>query len=134
MRFKITTKGYGDTLDITDQVQQLVADSQVKEGVALVFIAGSTAGITTIEHEQGIIEDIKNVFEKVCPEDFNYLHHQEWGDGNGAAHIRSAIIGTDLNVPIENGVLQLGTWQQIVLIDFDRKPREREIIVKVVDK
>jgi secondary thiamine-phosphate synthase enzyme len=132
MRFQIQTKGHGDTIDITDEVSLCVSKSKVKSGIVHVFVPGSTAAITTIEYEPGVVEDLKDTFEKIAPEMFDYKHHQKWGDGNGAAHIKSAIVGTDFNVPIENGQLQLGTWQQIVLIDFDEKPRSREIIVKVI--
>lgn len=128
----IKTKGHYDFIDITEKVEMIVKESKVKEGIALVFIKGSTAAITTMEYEDGLIKDLKNVFEKIAPEDFNYKHHQKWGDHNGAAHIKSAIIGTDLTIPIENGKLYLGTWQQIVFIDFDEQPRQREIIVKII--
>ena len=132
MKFSVLTKGHGDTIDITDEVARLVEESSAGDGLAVIFVVGSTAAITTIEYEQGVISDLKNTLEQIAPEDFDYLHHKKWGDSNGAAHIKSAIIGTDLSVPIENGKLTLGTWQQIVLIDFDEKERKREVIVRVV--
>jgi secondary thiamine-phosphate synthase enzyme len=131
MKFSISTKGHYDFIDITDRVQSAVNKSGVKDGIAVVFVPGSTAAITTIEHESGVIEDIIAVFEKIAPEAGDYKHHQRWGDRNGAAHIKSALVGPEFFVPVENGQLQLGTWQQIVLIDFDEKPRNRDIIVTV---
>jgi secondary thiamine-phosphate synthase enzyme len=128
----ISTKGHYDFIDITEKVEEIIEKSKVKDGIAFVFIKGSTAAITTMEYESGLIEDLKDIFEKIAPEDFDYKHHQRWGDHNGAAHIKSAVIGTDLAVPIENGRLYLGTWQQIVVIDFDERPRQREIMVKII--
>jgi secondary thiamine-phosphate synthase enzyme len=132
MRIRVQTRGHGDTIDITDRVAAAVGESGVDDGIALVFVPGSTAAITTIEFESGVIEDLKDVFEKVVPENADYKHHRRWGDRNGAAHIKSAIVGPDFAVPVENGQLVLGTWQQIVLIDFDERPRTREIVVKTV--
>ena len=132
MRFTINTQGHYDFIDITDRVQAIVEKSKIKEGIAIIFVPGSTAALTTMEYEEGIKTDLKMVLEKIAPENADYQHHKKWGDRNGAAHIKSALIGTDLVVPIEEGKLQLGTWQQIVLIDFDERPREREIIVKII--
>src|SRR5690349_14808252 len=116
MRFRVKTKGHHDFLDITSEVAELVSKSGVKDGIALVFVPGSTAAITTIEYESGVIEDLIDVFESLAPENANYKHHERWGDSNGAAHIKSALVGTSFTVPIEGGRLILGTWQQIVLI------------------
>jgi secondary thiamine-phosphate synthase enzyme len=132
MRFRVQTRGHGDTIDITDRVAAAVVEAGVDDGIALVFVPGSTAAVTTIEFESGVIEDLKDVFEKIVPEAADYKHHVRWGDRNGAAHIKSAIVGPDFAVPVEGGELVLGTWQQIVLIDFDERPRAREIVVKVV--
>jgi len=132
MKFTINTQGHYDFIDITDRVQAIVEKSKIKEGIAIIFVPGSTAALTTMEYEEGVISDLKMVLEKIAPENADYQHHKKWGDRNGAAHIKSALIGTDLVVPIEEGKLQLGTWQQIVLIDFDERPREREIIVKII--
>jgi secondary thiamine-phosphate synthase enzyme len=131
-KLSISTNGHYDFIDITREVAKIVKKSDVLDGVAIIFVSGSTAAITTMEYESGIIEDLKSVFEKIAPEAADYKHHQRWGDHNGAAHIKAALIGPDLTVPIENKELQLGTWQQIVLIDFDEKPREREVMVKVI--
>lgn len=132
MKFSISTRGHYDFIDITGQVTALATKSKVKNGVAIIFVPGSTAAITTLEYEEGVISDLIKVLEKIAPEKGNYKHHLKWGDRNGAAHIKSALLGTDLTVPIENGKLGLGTWQQIVLIDFDEKPRKREVVVKVI--
>lgn len=132
MKFKIQTKGHYDFVDITERVAVMVKKSGVQEGVVLVFVAGSTAALTTMEYEDGLIEDMKEMLEKLAPENFNYRHHQRWGDRNGAAHLKAALIGPDLVIPIEEGELKIGQWQQIVLIDFDERPREREIIVKII--
>ena len=131
MKFTIQTKGHYDFINITDQVVQVIKQSGITDGLAVIFVSGSTAAITTMEYESGIIEDLIQVFEKIAPEKADYKHHQRWGDHNGAAHIKSALVGSDLTVPIKAGKLQFGTWQQVVLIDFDEKPRQREIVIKV---
>lgn len=128
----VKTKGHYDFVDITDKIQVCLQSADIKSGVAVLFVPGSTAALTTIEYEDGVMNDLKDVLEKIAPEDYDYKHHQKWGDHNGAAHIKSAIIGPDLTIPITDGKLDLGTWQQIVLIDFDEKPRTREIIVKII--
>ena len=133
MKISVKTKGHNDVVDITSQVAEAINKIGLLDGVVLLFVPGSTASLTTIEYEEGVIQDLREVLEKIAPENFDYQHHQKWGDGNGAAHLRSALIGASLSVPFENGKLELGTWQQIVLIDFDEKPREREVIVKVVE-
>ena len=130
--FQVKTKGHCDFIDITESVRKILVESRVEEGMALIFVPGSTAAITTIEFESGVLEDLKEVLEKIVPENADYRHHQRWGDQNGAAHIRSALIGTDLTVPINHGQLELGSWQQIALIDFDERPRERNIVVKII--
>lgn len=132
MRFTISTKGFTDIIDITDKVSKIVRDSKVKEGICLISSPGSTAGITTIEYEEGLIEDLKRALEIVAPMNEDYEHCKKWGDCNGYAHIRSALIKPFLAVPIENGKLVLGQWQQIVYLDFDNRPRERGIMVKIV--
>ena len=131
--FTVDTKGHTDLVNITDQVALAVGRSGTKEGAAVVFVRGSTAALTTMEYEEGLIADIREAHEKLAPEDADYKHHQRWGDRNGAAHIKSALIGADLTIPIEHGKLALGTWQQIVLIDFDERPRKREVVVKILE-
>lgn len=130
--FTVNTNGHTDVINITDQVTEIVEKTGIKDGIVLIFIPGSTAAITSIEYESGALQDLKNVLEKIAPEEANYKHHQKWHDKNGAAHIKSAMIGTDYSIPIIDGHIALGTWQQIVLIDFDEKPREREVLVKIV--
>jgi len=132
MKFIVQTKGNCDFIDITEKVKELVGQSSVKEGVVLVFVKGSTAAITLIEKEEGIFQDFKEILEKIAPEKADYHHHKKWRDHNGAAHIKSALIKPEVVISLENGSLDLGTWQQIILIDFDEKPREREIIVKII--
>ncbi|MCH8741300.1 YjbQ family protein [Patescibacteria group bacterium] len=132
MRFSIKTKGFNDIIDITDKVSQEVEKSKIKDGLCLVSCPGSTAGLTTIEYEPNLIEDFKEFLEELVPSDKKYRHDQTWGENNGFSHIRSALIKPFLTVPIEDGKLVLGTWQQIVLIDFDSRSREREILVKII--
>lgn len=134
MKFKISTKGFNDIIDITFLVSREVKESDIKDGICLISSPGSTCGLTTMEHEEGAVEDLKRILEKIAPMNENYEHCKKWGDCNGYAHIRSALIKPFLAVPVENGKLILGQWQQIVFIDFDNQPREREIIVKVVGK
>ena len=132
MRFKISTKGFTDIINITDKVSEIVENSKIKEGICLISSPGSTCGITTIEYESGLIEDLKRILERIAPRNEDYEHCKRWGDCNGYAHIRSALIRPFLTVSIEKGKPALGSWQQIVFLDFDNRPREREIIVKVV--
>jgi len=134
MRFKISTKGFNDIIDITEKVSEIVKNSKVKDGICLISCPGSTCGITTIEYESGLIEDLKRVLEKIAPMNEDYEHCKKWGDCNGYAHIRSTLLKPFLAVPIENGELGLGDWQQIVFLDFDNRPRERKILVKVIGK
>jgi len=132
MRFSIETKGFTDIIDITDKVLEAIKKSKVKDGICLVSCPGSTCGITTLEYESGLIEDFKRTLEKIAPMSKDYEHCKKWGDCNGFSHVRSALLKPFLAVPIENGELLLGTWQQIVFLDFDNRPRERKIIVKVI--
>lgn len=132
MRFSIRTKGFTDVLDITDKISKAVRESDVKEGICLVSCPGSTCGITTIEYESGAVEDLKRILEKIVPLSENYEHCKKWGDCNGYAHIRSALIPPFLTIPIEKRELILGQWQQVVFLDFDNRPRKREITVKII--
>ena len=131
-QINLSTKGFNDVIDITKKVEEVVGESKIDDGVAIVFVVGSTAAITAIEYEPGLVKDIKEALEKIAPMNNNYHHEEAWHDGNGYAHIRATLMKPSLSVPIEKGKLCLGTWQQIVLIDFDNKPREREIIVKII--
>ncbi|MFC1663583.1 secondary thiamine-phosphate synthase enzyme YjbQ [Patescibacteria group bacterium] len=132
MKFSISTKGFNDVVDITHQVLREVEKSKTKDGICFISCPGSTCGITTIEYEGGAVEDLKRTLEKIVPMSKDYEHCKKWGDCNGYAHVRSALLNPFLAVPIENGKLVLGTWQQIVFLDFDNRSRERKIMVKVV--
>ena len=130
--FQVKTKGFNDVHDLTSRIQDSVRSSGMSDGIVAVFVPGSTAGITTIEFEQGVIEDLKKAVERMAPQNIHYDHDARWGDGNGFAHVRAALTGPSLSVPFAAKQLRLGTWQQIVLIDFDNRVRNREIFVQVV--
>jgi secondary thiamine-phosphate synthase enzyme len=129
--FTVKTQGFNDTHDITQKVEQIVRNARLVNGITTVFVSGSTAGITTIEFESGVVEDLKKAIERLAPQDIRYDHDRRWGDGNGFSHVRAALLGPSLSIPVTSGELQLGTWQQIVLIDFDNRPRQREIVVQI---
>ncbi|MGE5488050.1 MAG: secondary thiamine-phosphate synthase enzyme YjbQ [bacterium] len=129
---RISTRGRADVLDVTDQVERIVAESGIRTGIVNVSGKGSTLGVTTIEYESGAIADLKRALEKIAPMDGDYVHNARWGDHNGYAHLRSALVGTARSYPVRGGSLGLGTWQQIVLCDFDERPREREVTVTVM--
>jgi len=131
-RLEISTRGQGDARDITEQVAGAVAASDLGAGLATVFVVGSTAGITTIEFEPGAIADLNGLFEKLAPRQGEYRHHLRWGDDNGSSHVRAAVLGPSLTVPFADRELALGTWQQILLLEFDTRPRKREIVVQIV--
>lgn len=130
-RIRLRTKGAGDLIDITRQLAGLVQDSGLQIGQALVFVVGSTAGITTFEYEPGLISDLKEFYETLAPSNRHYRHDETWGDANGFSHVRASFTGPSLTVPFENGRLLLGTWQQVVLAEFDNRPRDREIVVQI---
>jgi secondary thiamine-phosphate synthase enzyme len=133
MRFSVKTKGFNDIIDITSQISEIVRKSKIKDGICLISCPGSTAGLTTIENDHNLLEDFKEFLEKIVPSNKSYHHDQTWGDNNGSAHLKSSLIKPFLTIPIEKNELILGTWQQIVLVDFDNRPREREIIVKIIE-
>jgi secondary thiamine-phosphate synthase enzyme len=126
------TQGHTDIQDITSQVATVVKESGLKSGIVTVFCTGSTGGLTTIEYESGVMDDLRQVLDEVVPPDRDYQHHLRWGDDNGSAHIRAALVGPSLTVPFVDGSLTLGTWQQIVFLDFDTRPRSRKLVVQVV--
>ncbi len=128
----LKTKGYSDIIDITDQVNKIVKNSNIKTGIVNIFCPGSTGGLTTIEYEPGLIKDIKVFLDKYLPYNYDYAHHQTWHDDNGASHLRSAFIKTSFTAPVRNNKVVLGTWQQIIFIDFDTRPRTRKLIVTVL--
>ncbi|HOJ08335.1 MAG: YjbQ family protein [Ignavibacteriota bacterium] len=129
--FTISSKGNCDIIDITGYIQQIVSDNLFLEGSALIFVAGSTAGITTIEYEPGLLKDYPDFFDKIIPQKQNYEHDNTWHDGNGHSHVRASLQGASFTVPFKDKSLILGTWQQIIFVDFDNKPRRREIIVQI---
>jgi secondary thiamine-phosphate synthase enzyme len=128
----LQTKGQCDIVDITSQVAREVAGAEVNSGMATVFVAGSTAGVSTIEFESGLLSDFKGMWERNIPQDIHYDHDRAWGEGNGYSHVRASLLGASLVVPFNDKRLTLGTWQQIVLIDFDNRPRSRRVIVQIM--
>ena len=128
----LNTQGEGDTLDITSGVERAVREAGVKNGVVTLFVIGSTAALTTIEYEPGALADLKRAFEVIAPRDQEYQHHLRWHDDNGHSHVRAALLGPSLSVPFVGGQLTLGTWQQIILIDFDTRPRQRKVVAQIV--
>lgn len=131
-KIEVNTRGNTDIIDITTKVQEIITNSGLKEGNALVFAVGSTAGITTIEYEPGLLKDLPELFEKLIPSSRPYHHDKTWGDGNGYSHLRASMLGSSFQVPFSKGYLLLGTWQQIVFIDFDNRSRQRKIIVQLI--
>jgi secondary thiamine-phosphate synthase enzyme len=124
------TQGFNDVKDLTGMISQRLLANRLKSGIVTIFVPGSTGGLTTIEYEPGVIEDFANVLEKVVPSDVPYQHDRKWGDGNGFSHVRSALIGPSLTVPFDEGKLSVGTWQQVVFIDFDNRPRSRTLMLQ----
>jgi secondary thiamine-phosphate synthase enzyme len=131
-RLTVNTNGNGDTLDITPGVMHALKESKLSSGVVTLFIIGSTAALTTIEYEEGAVADLGRVLEKIAPGHAEYEHHLRWGDDNGHSHVRAALLGPALSVPFIGAQLTLGTWQQIILIDFDTRPRQREIVAQIM--
>ena len=128
---QVSTTGQGDAHDITEQVAAAVAAARFSAGIATMFVVGSTAGITTIEFEPGAVADLNGLFERLAPRGGTYRHHLRWGDDNGSSHVRAALLGPSLTVPFTGGALTLGTWQQIMLLEFDTRPRHREVVVQI---
>lgn len=129
---ELDTRGDFDVHDITHRVARHVADSRLSSGVGVVFVPGATGAITTIEHEPGCLADLERLFDEIAPVARNYAHHERWGDGNGHSHLRAALLGPSLAFPFADGAPSLGTWQQIIFIDFDNRPRTRSLIVQLV--
>jgi len=130
--FEVSTKGHTDIINISNIVEETVRESEIKDGLVNIFAAHSTAGITTIEYEPGLIKDLKEAMERIAPTGVPYHHDNTWGDGNGYAHIRSSIVGPGFTCPVVKGSPVTGTWQQIVLLDFDNRARKRRIIITVI--
>ncbi|MBI4549497.1 MAG: YjbQ family protein [Candidatus Omnitrophica bacterium] len=129
---QLKTSGHSETVDITSSVEKNLRATGLKEGTANIFSVGSTAGLTTLEFEPGAVKDLTLMFEKLVPENGRYHHEDAWHDGNGYAHVRSALLKTSLSVPFSEGRLILGTWQQIVFLDFDNRPRKRKIVTQFI--
>ncbi len=128
----LSTRGNADIHDITDQVAGKIAQSGLKDGTVTVFCPSSTSGVTTIEFESGAVSDLKRLFDEIIPLNREYAHNARWGDGNGHSHVRASLLGASLTVPFIDGRLTLGTWQQIIYVDFDTRPRRRELTVQVI--
>jgi len=131
-RIDLKTKGEVDMVDITAKVESVVENRQVRNGIATIFVPGSTASVTTIEYEPGLLTDFPALLEKIAPGNAAYEHEKRWHDGNGHSHVRASLIGPSLTVPIKDGKLTLGTWQQLVLVELDTRSRSRELVVQII--
>jgi len=131
-RLRVETQGYCDVHDLTSEVQAWIDESHIQEGQVTIFVAGSTAGLTTVEYEPGLVQDLKEFYEKLIPQGANYHHEQAWHDGNGFSHVRASLLKPSLTIPVIEGAMTLGTWQQIILIDFDNRSRSRDVIVQIL--
>jgi secondary thiamine-phosphate synthase enzyme len=128
----LSTRGGADMIDITSEVAQFIRESELANGVVTVFCPSSTSALTTIEYESGALSDLKRLFDEIVPLNINYAHNARWGDGNGHSHVRAALLGPSLTIPFSNRELTLGTWQQIIYVDFDNRPRRRELVVQIL--
>jgi secondary thiamine-phosphate synthase enzyme len=128
----LSTQGYCHVINVTDEVQDRIRESAVESGTVTVFVVGSTAGITVVEYEPGLVKDLEELFDKLAPPTRDYHHEQTWHDGNGFSHVRASLLKPSLVVPVVSGKMRLGTWQQIVVLDFDNGPRTREVAVQVM--
>ena len=131
-KIALQTKGECDIVDITPQVEREVAEAGINSGVVTLFVAGSTAGVTTIEFESGLLSDFQSMWQRIVPKNIPYNHDRRWGDNNGYSHVRASLLGASLVVPFNDKRLTLGTWQQIVLVDFDNRPRSRQVILQIM--
>jgi secondary thiamine-phosphate synthase enzyme len=129
---KRKTKGNGDLIDITQDLSSALKETKLKIGNLTVFVIGSTAGVITFEYEPGLIKDVQDLYEKLVPSDKQYSHDQTWGDANGFSHLRAMLSGQSFTVPFDESKLLLGTWQQVVLAEFDTRPRERKVVVQII--
>ncbi|MFC2001306.1 secondary thiamine-phosphate synthase enzyme YjbQ [Chloroflexota bacterium] len=131
-KISLQTKGECDIIDITPQIEQQVTETNINNGTVTIFVAGATAGITTIEFEPGLIADFQSMWERIAPKNIPYNHDRRWGDGNGHSHTRASLLGASLVVPFSNKRLTLGTWQQVVVVDFDNRARSRQIVLQIM--
>jgi len=132
IQVELQTRGHCDVKDVTPELQQELTKSGLMEGQATIFVAGSTAGVTTVEFEPGLIKDLSEFFQKIIPEGPDYHHHATWGDDNGSSHVRASLLKPSLNIPFKDGQLLLGTWQQVVVIEFDTRARRRSVIFQFI--
>ena len=128
----LSTRGNADIHDITEQISNAVAESGMKDGTATVFCPSSTSAVTTIEYEDGALSDLKRLFDEIVPAGRDYAHDARWHDGNGHSHVRAALLGPSISIPFVNGRLTLGTWQQVIYVDFDNRPRRRELVIQLI--
>lgn len=131
-RLQLNTRGNADSHDLTDRIEKVVAESGIRSGTATAFTPSSTSALTTIEYEDGALDDLRRALDEIAPPARDYRHNLRWGDGNGHAHLRAALLGPSLSIPIVDGRLTLGTWQQVLFLDFDVRPRQRQVVVQVV--
>ena len=129
---QLATRGNADVHDITDQVTSQIAQSGLKHGTVTIFCPSSTSALTTIEYESGALSDLKRLFDEIVPPNREYAHNARWHDGNGHSHVRAALLGPSLTIPFVNGDLTLGTWQQVIYVDFDNRPRRRELVLQII--
>ena len=128
----LNTQGNAEVRDITDQVARSILQSGLKDGTATIFCPSSTSALTTIEYESGAVSDLRRLFDEIIPQNREYAHNERWRDGNGHSHVRAALLGPSLTIPFVDGQLTLGTWQQIIYVDFDNRPRQRKLILQLV--
>ncbi len=128
----LNTRGNADIHDITDRIANAIAQSGLNAGTATVFCPSSTSALTTIEYESGALSDLRRLFDEIVPQNREYAHNTRWGDGNGHSHIRASLLGPSLTIPFVNGELTLGTWQQVIYVDFDNRPRRRELVLQLI--
>lgn len=131
-RLSLKTRGEVDMIDITDQVQREVEKTKLQNGIATVFVSGSTGAVTTIEYEPGLLRDFPTALERIAPQDEEYEHEKRWHDGNGHSHVRASLLGPSITVPFNNGRLLLGTWQQLVFVELDVRARSRELVLTMI--
>ncbi|MBN2407826.1 MAG: YjbQ family protein [Elusimicrobia bacterium] len=128
-KFVLETGGFTDIIDITGRIRDFVDSEKIEDGLVSVFVKGSTGGVTTIEYEPNLVKDFRNAMEKIAPSDARYEHAKTWNDDNGSSHVRASVIGPSQTIPVSRGELMLGTWQQVIVIDFDTRPRKREVFL-----
>jgi secondary thiamine-phosphate synthase enzyme len=129
---RFSTRGHGQVVDITEEVARKVVESNVRAGTVTIFTPSATSALTTIEYESGAVADLQSLFDRIVPQDIEYRHNLRWGDGNGHSHVRAALLGASLAVPFVDSRLTLGTWQQIVFVDFDVRPHDRKLVLQIM--